>query len=80
MTDIITLKALCEELKIDPREARDKLDEQIERVYQHAEANGQLGAIFWYRSDSVQSTSYCTCQPRWHRQRANFGNRTTSNR
>ena len=25
MSDIITLKALCEELKIDPREAREKL-------------------------------------------------------
>lgn len=25
MPDIITLKALCEELKIDPREAREKL-------------------------------------------------------
>ncbi|WP_146347871.1 hypothetical protein [Falsiphaeobacter marinintestinus] len=25
MSDIITLKSLCEELKIDPREAREKL-------------------------------------------------------
>lgn len=25
MSDIITLKALCEELKINPREAREKL-------------------------------------------------------
>lgn len=25
MSDIITLKTLCEELKIDPREAREKL-------------------------------------------------------
>lgn len=25
MTDIITLKALCDELKIDPREARERL-------------------------------------------------------
>lgn len=25
MSDIITLQALCEELKIDPREAREKL-------------------------------------------------------
>ena len=25
MPDIITLKALCEELKIDPRDAREKL-------------------------------------------------------
>ena len=25
MSDIITLKALCEELKIDPREARERL-------------------------------------------------------
>ena len=25
MADIITLKALCEELKVDPREAREKL-------------------------------------------------------
>lgn len=25
MSDIITLKALCEELKLDPREAREKL-------------------------------------------------------
>ncbi|WP_298837454.1 hypothetical protein [uncultured Roseobacter sp.] len=25
MTDILTLKALCEELKIDPREARERL-------------------------------------------------------
>ncbi|MEP4989577.1 MAG: hypothetical protein ABJV68_18090 [Paracoccaceae bacterium] len=25
MADIVTLKALCEELKIDPREAREKL-------------------------------------------------------
>lgn len=25
MADIVTLKALCEELKIDPREARERL-------------------------------------------------------
>ena len=25
MTDIVTLKAICEELKIDPREARERL-------------------------------------------------------
>lgn len=25
MTDIVTLKALCEELKLDPREARERL-------------------------------------------------------
>lgn len=25
MSDIITLKALCEELKLDPREARERL-------------------------------------------------------
>jgi len=25
MTDIITLKALCEELKLEPREARERL-------------------------------------------------------
>ena len=25
MTDIVTLKAVCEELKIDPREARERL-------------------------------------------------------
>ncbi|MBL4626727.1 MAG: hypothetical protein JKY00_01570 [Roseicyclus sp.] len=25
MTDIVTLKALCDELKIDPREARERL-------------------------------------------------------
>lgn len=25
MADIVTLKALCEELKVDPREAREKL-------------------------------------------------------
>jgi len=25
MSDIITLKALCEELKVEPREAREKL-------------------------------------------------------
>ena len=29
MPDIITLKALCEELKIDPREAREKLRSAI---------------------------------------------------
>jgi len=25
MTDIVTLKAMCDELKIDPREARERL-------------------------------------------------------
>ncbi len=25
MTDIVTLKAICEELKIDPRDARERL-------------------------------------------------------
>ncbi|MBB05448.1 hypothetical protein AB9K41_07015 [Cribrihabitans sp. XS_ASV171] len=25
MTDIVTLKAICDELKIDPREARERL-------------------------------------------------------
>ena len=32
MSDIITLKALCEELKIDPREAREKLRAAVSDV------------------------------------------------
>lgn len=38
MTDIITLKALCEELKIDPREAREKLRAAVS----DAKANPEL--------------------------------------
>jgi hypothetical protein len=38
MTDIITLKALCEELRIDPREAREKLRAAIS----DAKANPEL--------------------------------------
>jgi hypothetical protein len=38
MPDIITLKALCEELKIDPREAREKLRAAVS----DAKANPEL--------------------------------------
>jgi len=38
MSDIITLKALCEELKIDPREAREKLRTAVS----DAKANPEL--------------------------------------
>jgi hypothetical protein len=38
MSDIITLKALCEELKIDPREAREKLRAAVS----DAKANPEL--------------------------------------
>ncbi|PYC46592.1 hypothetical protein DI396_14945 [Litorivita pollutaquae] len=37
MTDIITLKALCEELKIDPREAREKLRAAVGDAKAHPE-------------------------------------------
>lgn len=38
MSDIITLKALCEELKIDPREARERLRAAVS----DAKANPEL--------------------------------------
>lgn len=38
MSDIITLKALCEELKIDPREARERL----RAAASNAKANPEL--------------------------------------
>lgn len=38
MTDIVTLKALCEELKIDPREARERLRAAVS----DAKANPEL--------------------------------------
>ena len=38
MTDIITLKALCKELKIDPREARERLRAAVS----DAKANPEL--------------------------------------
>jgi len=38
MPDIITLKTLCEELKIDPREAREKLRAAVS----DAKANPEL--------------------------------------
>lgn len=38
MSDIITLKALCEELKIDPREARERL----RAAASDAKANSEL--------------------------------------
>ena len=38
MSDIITLKALCEEFKIDPREAREKLRAAVS----DAKANPEL--------------------------------------
>ncbi|MGC8203223.1 hypothetical protein ACP2AV_11020 [Aliiroseovarius sp. PTFE2010] len=38
MSDIITLKTLCEELKIDPREAREKLRAAVS----DAKANPEL--------------------------------------
>ncbi|WP_373089183.1 hypothetical protein [Sneathiella sp.] len=38
MSDIITLKILCEELKIDPREAREKLRAAVS----DAKANPEL--------------------------------------
>jgi len=38
MTDIITLKSLCDELKIDPREARERLRTAVS----DAKANPEL--------------------------------------
>jgi hypothetical protein len=38
MTDIVTLKALCDELKIDPREARERLRAAVSE----AKANPEL--------------------------------------
>lgn len=38
MSDIITLKALCDELKIDPREARERLRAAVS----DAKANPEL--------------------------------------
>ncbi len=38
MSDIITLKTLCEELKIDPRDARERLRSAVT----NAEANPEL--------------------------------------
>lgn len=38
MADIVTLKALCEELKIDPREARERLRAAVS----DAKANHEL--------------------------------------
>lgn len=37
MSDIITLKTLCEELKIDPREAREKLRAAARDTKSHPE-------------------------------------------
>ncbi|UOA26150.1 hypothetical protein [Pseudosulfitobacter sp. DSM 107133] len=37
MSDIITLKTLCEELKIDPREAREKLRAAARDAKSHPE-------------------------------------------
>lgn len=41
MSDIITLKALCEELKIDPREARERLRAAVS----DAKANPELAKV-----------------------------------
>ncbi|HDZ39518.1 MAG TPA: hypothetical protein ENH62_14800 [Marinobacter sp.] len=38
MTDIVTLKAICDELKIDPREARERLRTAVS----DAKANPEL--------------------------------------
>lgn len=38
MTDIVTLKAMCDELKIDPREARERLRTAVS----DAKANPEL--------------------------------------
>ena len=38
MTDIVTLKALCQELKIDPRDARERLRAAVS----NAKANPEL--------------------------------------
>ncbi len=37
MSDIITLKSLCEELKVDPREAREKLRAAVGDAKAHPE-------------------------------------------
>ena len=37
MADIVTLKALCEELKIDPREARERLRAAVSDAKEHPE-------------------------------------------
>jgi hypothetical protein len=41
MADIVTLKALCEELKIDPREARERLRAAVG----DAKANPELAKV-----------------------------------
>lgn len=46
MSDIVTLKALCKELKIDPREAREKLRAAVS----DAKANPELAKAHKPRS------------------------------
>ncbi len=67
MPDIITLKALCEELKVDPREAREKL----RSATSDAKANPELAKARkprtpwqWVKGSPAEKEGRRTLQPK----------------
>ena len=67
MTDIVTLKAICDELKIDPREARERL----RAAASDAKANPELAKARkprtpwqWVKGSAAEKEARRTLQPK----------------
>ncbi|SMY08060.1 hypothetical protein [Flavimaricola marinus] len=63
MTDIITLKALCDELKIDPREARERLRAAASDAKQNpelAKARKPRTPWQWVKGSAAEKEARCT--------------------
>ncbi|MDE4140198.1 MULTISPECIES: hypothetical protein [Rhodobacterales] len=67
MTDIVTLKAICDELKLDPREARERL----RAAASDAKANPELGKARkprtpwqWVKGSAAEKEARRALQPK----------------
>jgi hypothetical protein len=67
MTDIVTLKAICDELKIDPREARERL----RAAASDAKANPELAKVRkprtpwqWVKGSAAEKEARRALQPK----------------
>lgn len=66
MSDIITLKALCEELKIDTREARDKLRAAVSDAKTNpelAKSRKPRAPWQWVRGSAAEKQARRSLQP-----------------
>lgn len=67
MTDIVTLKTLCEELKLDPREARERLRAAVGDAKANpelAKARKPRSSWQWVRGSAAEKEARLALQPK----------------